>query len=98
MKDALRKLLVREGRKILDSIDAGTCDLSEDEASDLFDMFTHIAVGKTKAQEIMNLQKSRFDDYVRVGLIPKGRKRSNSFKELSWYKDELRQSKKLITH
>ena len=96
MKNALKNLLVREGRKVLDNIDAGNNNLTEDEAIDLLDTFTHIAVGKQKAQELVNLQKSRFDDYVRMGKIPKGRKRKH-FKELAWYKDELRQCKEMLT-
>ena len=88
MKDALRKLIVREGRKVLDKIESGTCEMSEDEAIDFLDTITHIAISKEQAQEQMNLQRSRFDDLVREGTIPKGRKRKG-FKELVWFKDEL---------
>ena len=97
MKDTLKNLLVREGRKLLDNIDAGNTNLTEDEAVDLLDMFTHIAVGKQEAQNIVGFQKSRFDDYVRMGMIPKGRKRKH-FKDLAWYKDELRHCKESLTN
>ena len=98
MKDALRKLVVKEGRRILNSIEAGTCDLTEDEAMDMLSMFTHRAVGKSKAQEIMGMQKSSFDAYMTAGIIPRGRKRSSSFKEHAWYEDELREVKRSLKH
>lgn len=67
----LSKLVSRELKLAAKRIDAGNCEVSEDEAMSL-----------------LNLGRSRFDDLVREGKIPKGRKR-RGFKELVWYKDEL---------
>jgi len=45
-------------------------------------------LSKDEACSYLNLSRSRFDDLVREGKIPKGKKRQG-FKELIWYKDEL---------
>ena len=87
MKDALRKLLAKECR------DASNTSLTEEEAIDILGVIAHRAVGKQKAQEIMQMPKTTFDTYVRIDAIPKGRKRGGGFTELVWYEDELRQSK-----
>ena len=36
----------------------------------------------------LDIGRSQFDQLVRDGMLPKGRKRMG-FKELVWYKDEL---------
>lgn len=75
-------------REAADKIDAGTCELSESEAMDIMSVLSHQAMSKEDACIYLNLSRSRFDDLVREGKIPKGRKR-RGFKELVFYKDEL---------
>ena len=77
-------------RETADKIDAGTCELSEQEAVEIMSAVAHRVLSKEQACEFLNLQRSRFDDLVRQGCIPRGRKR-RGFKELIWYEDELRQ-------
>jgi predicted DNA-binding transcriptional regulator AlpA len=84
----LKRLIAKELRKIADKLDAGTCELSEQEAIEIVSMLTHRVMSKTKACEYLNLSRSRFDDLIRDGLIPSGRKRVG-FKELVWWEDEL---------
>ena len=43
---------------------------------------------KEEACQYINISRSRFDDHVRAGIIPKGRKKRNKT-ALIWYKDEL---------
>jgi len=62
--------------------------LSKDEAIDILKVVAHEPLSKDEAMSLLNLGRSRFDDLVREGKIPKGRKR-RGFKELVWYKDEL---------
>ena len=77
-------------REVADKIDSGTCELSEQEAIEIMSAVAHRVLSKDQACELLNLRRSRFDDLVREGRIPKGRKR-RGFKELVWYEDELRQ-------
>jgi predicted DNA-binding transcriptional regulator AlpA len=45
-------------------------------------------LSKYKACEYLNMSRATFDNYVREGKIPKGKKEAG-FKELSWTKKEL---------
>lgn len=76
-------------RDTADKIDAGNCELSADEAMDLLNVLSHESLSKDQACSYLNLSRSRFDDLVREGKLPKGRK-VRGFKELRWYKDELK--------
>lgn len=86
---ALKRIIAKLLRETADKIDAGTCELSEQEAVEIMGAVAHRALSKEQACEFLNLQRSRFDDLVREGRIPRGRKR-RGFKELIWYEDELR--------
>lgn len=85
-----KRMIAKYLREIADRIDAGTCELSEDEAMGIVGAVAHRVLSKDQACELLNLRRSRFDDLVREGRIPKGRKRKG-FKEKVWYEDELRQ-------
>lgn len=55
---------------------------------DIMSVLGHEVLSKDEACSYLNLSRSRFDDLVREGKIPRGRKR-RGFKELCFYKDEL---------
>lgn len=84
----LREKLASLLREVADKIDYGTCELSETEAMDIMSILSHEVMSKESACKYLNLSRSRFDDLVRMGKLPKGRKRVG-FKEICWYKDEL---------
>ena len=84
LKRAVTKLL----RETADKIDSGNCELNEEQAMDIMSVLGHEVLSKDEACSYLNLSRSRFDDLVREGKIPKGRKR-RGFKELIFYKDEL---------
>ena len=86
---ALKKLLTKLLRDTANKIDTGTCELSEEEATQMLEVLSHIALSKEQACIYLNMSRSRFDDLVRQGKLPKGKKRVG-FKELFWYKDELK--------
>lgn len=88
MSTGFVKLISRQLRDIADRLDAGTSEISEDQAMDVLSMLTHEPLSKDQACSYLNLSRSRFDELVRLGELPKGRKR-RGFKELLWYKDEL---------
>lgn len=87
---ALKRMIAKLLREIADKIDAGTCELSEQEALEIMGAVAHRVLSKDQACAFLNIKRSRFDDHVRAGRIPRGRKRKG-FKELIWYEDELRQ-------
>ena len=88
MNNFLRKYVVKILREAADKIDAGTCELDEEQVMDIASAISHQVLSKDEACSYLNLSRSRFDDLVREGKIPKGKKR-RGFKELIWYKDEL---------
>lgn len=83
-----KKLVVKYLREVADKIDCGTSEISATEAMDILKVIAHEPMSKEQACNYLNLSRSRFDDLVREGRIPKGRKRVG-LKELSWWKDEL---------
>ena len=88
MNNFLRKYAAKILREAADKIDAGTCELNEDQVTDIASAIGHQVLSKDEACSYLNLARSRFDDLVREGKIPRGRKR-RGFKELCFYKDEL---------
>lgn len=84
----LKKLIVKLLRETVDKIDADNTELTEEEAIEIMSVLAHRAMSKEQACSYLNLSRSRFDDLVREGKLPKGRKR-RGFKELVFYQDEL---------
>lgn len=85
---ALKRLVSKLLRETADKIDSGTCELSDTEAMDIMSVLSHQVMSKEDACIYLNLSRSRFDDLVREGRLPKGKKR-RGFKELVYYRDEL---------
>ena len=75
-------------RETADKIEGGTCEMTENEAMEIMEVLSHKAMSKEDACLYLNLGRSQFDNLVREGKIPKGKKR-RGFKELVWYLDEL---------
>lgn len=88
MQETLKKLIVKILHDTANKIDAGNCELTEEEASNIMSVLSHKVLSKEQACNYMHLSRSRFDDLVRLGLIPRGHKRQG-FKELIYYQDEL---------
>lgn len=84
----LKKLLIRSLRSLAKDIENDNCEITESEAMDILSVINHQPMSKDQACEYLNLSRSKFDDLVREGKIPKGRK-VKGFKELRWYKDEI---------
>lgn len=85
----IRSLLM----KIVDDIDAGNLNITEDEATKLIDTLKELTdkekrLSKYAACEYLNVSRATFDNYVREGKLPKG-KHEIGFKELSWSKKDL---------
>lgn len=79
--------------KIVDDIDAGNSNITEDEATKLIDTLKELTnkekrLSKYAACEYLNISRATSDNYIRDGKLPKG-KHEIGFKELSWSKKEL---------
>ena len=51
-------------------------------------LVTLILMTKEEVCDYLNMSRSRFDDYVRLGKFPRGRKLAHK-NNLIWYKDEI---------
>lgn len=88
MQETLKKLLIKLLRETANKIESNNCELSDQEMTDIMGIMSHRVLSKEQACSYLNLSRSRFDDLVREGRIPKGKKR-RGFKELIWFEDEL---------
>jgi len=83
-----KKLVVKYLKEVAEKIEAGTSEITESQAVDILRIVAHEVLTKEQACNYLNMSRSKFDGYVREGIIPKGRKTTGS-NELKWYKDEL---------
>lgn len=88
-----KKLVAKYLREAAAKIDSGDCEMSVDEAMDIVKVIAHHPLTKEEACKFMNIGRSRFDELVREGVLPKGRKRVG-LTQLSWWKDELEMCKR----
>ena len=88
MYKCLIPLVVKALRDTADNIESGNCSITDDEAMHLLKCVTHKAMSREEACDYVNMNANKFNDYVVLGKLPRGRKR-RGFKELVWYQDEL---------
>lgn len=79
--------------KIVDDIDAGNSNITNEEAIELANTISVLAnkdrrMSKYAACQYLNVSRATFDNYVREGKLPKG-KHDIGFKELSWSRRDL---------
>ena len=79
--------------QIIDDIDAGNSNASDGELDEIFDIInktvnTQNKLSKYQACKYLNVSRATFDNWVRDGRIPEGRK-EQGFTEKFWYKDDL---------
>lgn len=76
------------------NIDAGNSNRSEEELEEIIQVLTKLnrgihRISKAYACEhILYCSSSTFDNYIKLGIIPKGRK-EYGFKELSWRESDF---------
>lgn len=90
MLQALKEVLLR----IVDDIDAGNSNLTEEEALHIAEVMKEVArkdawISKYQAYTYLGISRAKFDNLVREGKIPKGNK-IPGFKELVWRKKDLK--------
>lgn len=89
MLKVVRNLLL----KIVDNIDAGNSNITENEAMELAKVLQSytdktIKMSKYQACQYLNVSRATFDNYVREGNLPRGKKEAG-FKELFWQAKDL---------
>lgn len=94
MLRVIRSLLA----KIVDDIDAGNSNITENEAMELAKVLQSytdktIKMSKYQACQYLNVSRATFDNYVREGSLPRGKKEAG-FKELFWTQKDLDEFKK----
>lgn len=90
MLQTIRRLLL----KIVDDIDAGNSYIDEGEAIEIIGSLKEMVradkpMSKYQAYTFLNMSRAKFDNLVRAGKIPRGRKVAG-FKELQWFEKDLR--------
>lgn len=95
MESGIKRLLIREMERVLELLKSDKCEMTDSEAMHIISNLCHEAMSKEQVLVYLKWSRSKFDDYVARGLMPKGKPRSG-FKELVWYKDEINDSIMLI--
>lgn len=96
MLQVIKKLLL----KIVDDIDAGNSELSEKEMFEVVDAlkrynFREKYISKYQAYTYLNISRAKFDNLVREGRLPRGKK-IEGFKELQWSLKEIKDFNKNV--
>lgn len=89
MLEVIKKLLA----KVINDIDAGNSNITENEAIELTKVIQtytdkSVKMSKYQACRYLNMSRASFDNYVREGKIPRGKKEMG-FKELFWQQKDL---------
>lgn len=84
--------------QMLDNIDCNNSNASDEEIDVILDMVNKVTntqnkLSKYQACKYLNISRATFDNWVRDGKVPKGKKESG-FKELFWAKEDLDKVKK----
>ena len=77
--------------QIINDIDSGNSNISQDDQQEVLSLiqkFTSKELSKLEAADYIGVSRATFDNYIKNGQIPQGRKRKG-FKELSWNKSDL---------
>ena len=78
---------------MISDIDTGKCYLSEEEEVEIINLINKLSnkdsrMSKYEAYSYLNLSRAKFDNLIKEGKIPQGKKQQG-FKELSWTKKEI---------
>ena len=89
----LLKVIKEELLKIVDNIDAGNSNISEEEGNSIINAlkaFTEkdTPMSKYQAFNYLHISRATFDNLIREGKIPQGKKQQG-FNELQWFKKDL---------
>lgn len=94
------KVIANLLRRIADKIDEGSISSNPEETMQVMETIKGFVdkekrLSKYEACQYLNVSKATFDNYVRLGKIPRG-KHQAGFKELSWSKKDLDNAIKIL--
>ena len=89
MIDSIRKPFVKILRDCADKIDAGNSEINEEQALQVMSIIAHEPVSMEVASQELNMSRTKFNNLINEGKLPKGRK-IRGFKEKHWFLDELK--------
>jgi hypothetical protein len=75
-------------RETADKIEAGDCEIDDEQALKIIGIIAHQPLSKEQAAIHLHMSTSKFDVLVKEGWLPKGRKKLG-WKEKIWYEDEI---------
>lgn len=87
MLNVVRTLL----KKLLDDIDAGNSNITEEEEHKIISMLSEITddrMSKYQACQYLNISRATFDNLVRDGFLPEGTHQAG-FKEKYWRRSDI---------
>ena len=92
------QLIKRELQRIINDIDTGNTNLDEKEQMEIAEFLKKFnsrdkMISKYQAYTYLNISRATFDNLVRDGTLPKGKK-IEGFKELQWSLKEIKDAKK----
>lgn len=87
------KIIGKLLRNIADKIDEGSISSNPEETMKVMEALKgfvdkEITLSKYQSCQYLNISRATFDNYIRAGRIPKGKKQAG-FKELHWVKKDL---------
>ena len=79
--------------QLVGNIDSGNSNASDEQIDEMLDIInkttnTQNKLSKYQACKYLNISRATFDNWVKDGKVPKGRK-EQGFKELFWVKEDL---------
>lgn len=92
------RVLKKQLLKIVDDIDVGNSEISDEDAVQVAEFLKRFnlrdrMISKYQAYTYLNLRRAQFDNLVRDGKLPKGKK-VEGFKELQWSLKEIKDAKR----
>lgn len=78
-------------QQIINDIDSGNSNINEEEEIQIIKLIQTInqkELSKIEPANYIGVSRATFDNYIKRGWIPEGKKRQG-FKELSWNKSDL---------
>lgn len=93
MLQAIKRLLL----KVIEDIDSGNSNMTEEEMIETAKFLKKFNsrekyISKYQAYTYLNISRAKFDNLVREGVLPKGKK-IEGFKELQWSLKEIKDYK-----
>ena len=93
-----KELIKNSLLQIIDNIDSGNSEMSEEDQLAIVKYANEITNTKNKlskyqACKYLNISRATFDNWVKAGKLPKGKK-EQGFKELFWELNALKKIKK----